>query len=189
MEVRQITNDDQLQCFYRMRYKVFVEGKKDVTKDRFPNGLLKDDEDDYAFHFGCYDGAVLLGGVSVVIKNTPKGLNKNFNEVESEPYNLVCEKESAQVKTLMVVDENAGNDIFFRGRVLESLFTAVREMTLAHHVKYIYMIAVEKPKSMYEKFGFTQIGDFQLFKGTFWACPMKLMVEDSATHIHELKNS
>ncbi|MDR1066356.1 MAG: hypothetical protein LBL35_02825 [Clostridiales bacterium] len=178
MEVKQVTNEDQLKYFYQMRYKVFIEGQKNAPKDLFPDGLFKDDEDDYAFHLGCYEGATLLGGVSVVIKNTPEAINRKFNEVEREPFNIVCEKESAAIKILMVIDENVGNDIFIRGRVLENLFVAVNELIVAHNVKYSYLIAVENTKGLYEKIGYTQIGDFRLYKGMFWTCPMKLTIEN-----------
>ncbi|MDR1066357.1 MAG: hypothetical protein LBL35_02830 [Clostridiales bacterium] len=178
MEIRPITDEEELKYFFRIRYKVFTENDENIPNALFPDGIWKDDEDDYAFHLGSYEGDSLLGAVSVVIRDTPENIDKKLHDIESDPFNLVCEKESAEIKILLLIDENIGNDIFIRGKAVEDLFNATNELLIAHNVKYAYLLALERTKDIYEKAGYVPIGEFNMYKGAFWTCPMKLTIKN-----------
>ncbi|MDJ1632119.1 hypothetical protein QNN00_26000 [Bacillus velezensis] len=53
---------------YTTRYKIFVEQEKSVPAENYKDGLLKDHSDDHAYQIGCYEGSLLVGFMTLIVK-------------------------------------------------------------------------------------------------------------------------
>ena len=174
MKTMQITDKSQLNYLYEMRYKVFIEREKDAPKELFSDGLIKEEIDDHAVHIGCFEGETLLGFVSLAFKE-----KTGYLPVERQ-FGILCEKYSAEIMYLMIIAESIKERAFVkRGRVLKSLLSATKEVSESNNTKFIYLVSLKSTQKLYEKLGFSQIGEYQpYYKNFSLECPMKLLAED-----------
>jgi len=169
MEFKQITDEEEKKHLYRTRYKVFVDVMGD--KNHYPDRLYVDpgNVDDWALHFACYEGADILGGVSLLLKSmAPDG----YLPVEKDN-DLVCEKESCEFTNLIMVDEYIGNNLLKRGRVLRGLAKTVFEAVKDNSLTHAYLEAHHLVKPLYNGLGFEQVGPLHTYKTYFQTFPMK----------------
>ncbi|MGG4268300.1 N-acyl amino acid synthase FeeM domain-containing protein [Peribacillus simplex] len=170
---------------YSVRYKVFVENEKTVPAEEYPNGLLKDKCDEHAYHIGCYEDDVLVGFFSLIVK-----IKDELLEVE-QTHNLVSkhDEKCAEVMRLVVLDTPYTNSISLKGNVLNLLFDRLKDIIISEEITHLLLQSREKSKKMYERIGFLQVGDYKLYRGTSYQCPMKLDVMQVNQRIVNIANN
>ena len=173
MNIMKITDQKQLNLIYEMRYKVFFEPEKDAPKSLYPDGLVKTEVDDQAIHLGCFEGETLLGFLSIVLKATTGHL-----PIEKQ-FGIVSEENSAEIMFLLIIDENIkGKAPSKKGEILKSLLVATSKILESNNTSFIYLISIKSSQRIYEKIGFSKIGDYELYENFSWQCPMKLDPND-----------
>ena len=172
LEARILESEREKNELYSIRYKIFVEQEKTVPANEYENGLLKDECDEQAYHFGCYEDNTLVGFFSLILKKEDELL-----EVE-QTHNLlpINGEKCAEVMRLVVLDTPYTENVSEKGRVINLLFAKLKEIIISEKITHLLLQSREKSKKMYERIGFLQIGDFKLYRGKSYQCPMKLDV-------------
>ncbi|MBY8914112.1 GNAT family N-acetyltransferase [Bacillus sp. YC2] len=172
LEVKILETEEEKNELYSVRYKIFVDQEKSVPAENYKDGLLKDQSDEHAYQIGCYDGHLLVGFMTLIVKQEDELL-----EVE-QTHNLVPKngENCAEVMRLVVLETPLTSTISMKGKVMNLLFDKVKDIIISEKITHLLLQSREKSKKMYEKIGFTQIGDFKLYKGKSYQCPMKLDV-------------
>lgn len=171
-KVKILDSEKEKSELYSARYKIFVEQEKTVSAENYKNGLLKDKVDDKAYHIGCYEGVVLVGFMSLIVKKGDELL-----EVE-QTHNLQSKNDEkyAEVMRLVVMDTPYSDTVSIKGKVMNLLFDKVKEIVISEKITHLLLQSRQKSKKMYERIGFTQVGEYKLYRGKSYQCPMKLDV-------------
>ncbi|MFB5584996.1 MULTISPECIES: GNAT family N-acetyltransferase [Bacillus cereus group] len=172
LKVKILESEKEKNELYSIRYKTFVEKEKTIPAENYENGLLKDAYDEYAYHLGCYEGDILVGFFSLVVKR-----GNELLEVE-KTHNLMPKKgeKYAEVLRLVVLDTPYTKTVSLKGKVLELLFNKVKDVIITEKITHLLLQSRSTAKKMYERIGFSQVGDYKLYRGKSYQCPMKLDV-------------
>lgn len=68
LKVKILETEEEKKELYATRYKIFVEQEKSVPAKNYKDGLLKDHSDDHAYQIGCYEGSLLVGFMTLIVK-------------------------------------------------------------------------------------------------------------------------
>lgn len=158
---------------YRVRYRVFVVEDKDAPPELYPNGIMKDECDDYGIHIGCFENGSLLGFLTIIFKKNDLKL-----PIEMQ-HDLQVEENSIEIMRLVISRDkvpvlNYGK----RAKILEQLLKRVKEVVENHRVRYLYLVSTKNAKHLYERIGFSQIGEFRTYFNISDECPMKLDLQN-----------
>ncbi|MFB0637639.1 GNAT family N-acetyltransferase [Bacillus amyloliquefaciens] len=172
LKVKILETEEEKKELYATRYKIFVEQEKSVPAENYKDGLLKDHSDDHAYQIGCYEGNLLVGFMTLIVKKDDELL-----EVE-QTHNLIPQENEkyAEVMRLVVLETSFTKTISMKGKVMNLLFETVKDIIISENITHLLLQSREKSKKMYEKIGFKQIGDFRLYREKSYQCPMKLDV-------------
>jgi hypothetical protein len=65
----------------------------------------------------------------------------------------------------------------------------LKDIIISEKITHLLLQSREKSKKMYERIGFLQVGDYKLYRGTSYQCPMKLDVMQVNQRIVNIANN
>jgi len=72
MFFRKIDSPELLEDVFRLRYQVYCKERQFLSESDYPQGAEKDAFDDFAIHFGAFDGTgKLVGAVRLILSECP----------------------------------------------------------------------------------------------------------------------
>ncbi|MSN98943.1 hypothetical protein BHT95_01670 [Bacillus paralicheniformis] len=172
--IREIKDPQKLKELFKQRYKTFVIDQKAAPAKLYKDNLMKDDFDDKAIHLGAYVNGILLGSLSVVIKNQDEGLL--FIE---KCHNIqVKVGQSAEVMRLIISNNSLTKNFINKNRILKKLLQEVKRIIITHNIQEVYLQTTKSAEKIYKRIGFKQIGPYRLYEGISNEAPMMLKIHD-----------
>ncbi|MFE3575515.1 GNAT family N-acyltransferase [Lysinibacillus sp. NPDC059133] len=180
IESRLIQDPNQLKEYFELRYKIFVEEQNAAPKEFYPDGQLKDDFDDEGLHIGCFLRDRLVGTMSLIVKKNDLLMIERVHNLKSD-----SNYKYAEAMRFIIVDDHETNKFGIKGKILFEILKKLRETLVELKITHVYLQSSEEGKSIYERIGFEQIGDFKMYEGISNECPMLLEVNKAKFNIYE----